>query len=218
MSATPDNNPKVEAAGASDDSIQQVHARLQKTKPEKANGYSLLPLALLGIMCTSVFFGSIYMAHNSVRFDPLVVNEHAKREKPGVAGPVALTRAQLGKKVFTSVCATCHQLDGKGVTGQFPPLAGSEWAQGDEERIIRIVLNGLSGPITVEGHEFNNVMAPLGAVLKDEQIANVLSYVRQEWGNKAAEVEPETVSKIRAETAAHTAAWTVPELKKIGHD
>lgn len=220
MSATPDNNSKVEAAGASDDSIQQVHARLQKTKPEKANGYSLLPLALLGILCTAIFFGSIYVAHNSVRFDPLVTNEHAKREKPGAAGPVALTRAQMGKKIFVANCATCHQLNGQGVPNQFPPLAGSEWAQGNEERIIRIVLNGLSGPITVEGHEYNNVMAPLGAVLKDEQIANVLSYVRNgaELGNKAPDVEPETVAKVRAATASRTTAWTAAELKQIGQD
>ena len=218
MSATPDQNPNVEAAGASDDSIQQVHARLRVEKPDKPGGYPLLPLVVLGITCSAIFFGSIYVAHNSVRFDPLVVNEHAKREKPGVAGPVALTRAQLGKKVFTSICATCHQLNGLGVPNSFPPLAGSEWALGDEERIIRIVLHGLNGPITVEGKEYNNVMAPLGAVLKDEQIANVLSYVRQEWGNKAAEVEPETVAKIHAETASRTANWTASELKKIGHD
>jgi mono/diheme cytochrome c family protein len=218
MSATPDKNSNVEAAGASDDSIQQVHARLQKTKPEKANGYSMLPLVLLGIMCASIFFGSIYMAHNSIRFDPLVVNEHAKREKPGAAGPVQLSRHDLGKKVFVANCATCHQLNGLGVPGQFPPLAGSEWAQGDEQRIIRIVLNGLSGPITVEGKEYNNVMTAVGATLKDEQIANVLSYVRQEWGNKAPDVEPETVSKVRAETASRTTAWTAAELKKIGHD
>ncbi len=218
MSATPDRNSNVEASGASDDSIRQVHARLQSQKPEKANGYSLLPLGLLGIMCTAVFFGSIYMAHNSVRFDPLVVNEHAKREKPGAAGAVQLSRHDLGKKIFVGTCATCHQLNGEGVPGQFPPLKGSEWAQGNDERIIRIVLNGLSGPITVEGHEFNNVMAPLGAVLKDEQIANVLSYVRQEWGNKAPDVEPETVSKVRAETASRTTSWTAAELKKIGND
>lgn len=215
MSTSPDRKGPIERSAASDDSIQQVHARLQQQKPEKADGYSATPLVLLGIMCAGIFLGSIYMVHNSVRFDPLVISEHAKREKPGAAGPVALTRAQLGKRVFTSICATCHQPNGMGVPGQFPPLAGSEWAQGDEERIIRIVLQGLSGPITVEGHEFNNVMAPLGAVLKDEQIANVLSYVRSEWGNSAPEVEPETVSKVRAETAGRTTNWTAAELEKL---
>jgi mono/diheme cytochrome c family protein len=217
MSANPDSDFRVEQAGSSDDSLQQVHARLQKQKPDKANGYSFLPLGILGLMCTAVFFSSIYLAHYSIRFDPLVVNEHAKREKPGAVIAAAVPPAVLGKKVFSTICATCHQPTGLGVPGVYPPLAGSEWAQGDEERIVRIVLLGLNGPITVEGKEFNNVMAPLGAALKDDQIANALTYVRQEWGNKAAEVKPETVARIRAEIAGRTAPWTAAELLKIGH-
>ncbi len=216
MSAN-DSNFRVEQAGASDESIQQVHARLQASKPEKKDGYSKLPLVLLGLMCSAIFFGSIYLAHYSLRFDPLVYSEHASREKPGAVKFVALTRAQLGKKVFDATCITCHQANGLGLAGQYPPLAASEWAQGSEERTIRIVLHGLNGPITVEGKEYNNVMAPLGAALKDEQIANVLSYVRSAWGNKAPEVQPETVAKVRAETASRTTYWTAAELAKIGN-
>jgi mono/diheme cytochrome c family protein len=215
MSSTPDNY-RFEEAGATDDSIQQVHAQLQKQKPDKANGYSFLPLGILGLMCSSVFFGSIYLAHYSIRFDPLVTSEHAKREKPGAVVQVAATPAVLGKKVFSSICITCHQATGMGVPGVYPPLAGSEWAQGDEERIIRIVLHGLNGPITVESKEFNNAMAALGSVLKDEQIANALTYVRQEWGNKAPEVKAETVARIRAEVGNRSAPWTAAELLKIG--
>jgi mono/diheme cytochrome c family protein len=216
MSSQPDKNFQLEQANASDDSIQQAHAQLLKQKPEKASGYSFLPLGVLGLLCTTVFFGSIYLAHNSVRFDPLVFSEAAKREKPGANAVVALTRAQLGKKVFSVTCITCHQANGLGVPGQYPPLAGSEWVQGNEERVIRIVLHGLNGPITVKGTEFNNVMAPLGEALKDEQIANVISYVRAEWGNTAAEVTPELVAKVRADTAGRKTYWTVPELQKVG--
>lgn len=217
MSASPENPFNVEQAGASDASLQQVHARLQKQKPDKVHSYPLTPLVLLGLMCMIVFFGSIYVVHHSIRFDPLVVNDLAKREKPEAAGAVKLTRAQLGKSVFTNNCATCHQANGKGVPGAFPPLAGSEWVQGSEERIIRIVLHGLNGPITVEGQQFNNVMPGLGTVLKDEQIANVISYVRSEWGNTAPEVQPETVAKVRADTAAHAGPWTADDLLKIGN-
>ena len=71
MSTSPDNKFQAEPAGASDESLLQVHAKLQSQKPEKPNGYSLTPLVLLGIMCTAIFFGSIYMAHYSIRFDPL---------------------------------------------------------------------------------------------------------------------------------------------------
>lgn len=216
MSSTPDHNYRFEEAGASDDSIQQVHAQLRKQKPDKASGYSFLPLGILGLMCSAVFLGAIYLANYSVRFDPLVVNQHAKREKPGAIVQAPISPAVLGKKVFSSICITCHQATGQGVPGVYPPLAGSEWAQGDEERIVRIVLYGLNGPITVEGKEFNNAMAALGTVLKDEQIAHALTYVRQEWGNKAPEVKPETVARIRAEVGNRTAPWTSAELLKIG--
>lgn len=216
MSAN-DSNLRVEQSAASDDSIQQVHAQLQKQKPEKTDGYSMLPLVLLGLMCCAVFFGSIYLAHYSLRFDPLVYSEHANREKPGAVKIVPLTRAQMGKKVFDTTCIACHQANGLGVPGQYPPLVASEWVTGSEERIIRIVLHGLNGPITVEGKEYNNVMAPLGGALKDEQVANVISYVRASWGNTAAEVKPETVAKVRADTAGRNTFWTAGELLKVGN-
>ncbi len=81
MSATP-NKPRFEASAASDDSLRDVHAQLQSQKPDKEHGYSAMPLVLLGVMCCIVFFGSIYMVHHSIRFDPLVVNSGANRAKP----------------------------------------------------------------------------------------------------------------------------------------
>lgn len=215
MSAN-DSPFRVEQSGASDDSIQQVHAQLLSTKPEKTDGYSKLPLVLLGLMCSAIFSGSIYLAHYSLRFDPLVYSEHANRAKPGAVKVVALTRAQMGKKVFDTTCIACHQANGLGVPGQYPSLVGSEWVLGGEERAIRIVLHGLNGPITVKGVDFNNVMAPLGGALKDDQIANALSYVRASWGNAAPEVQPETVAKVRADTAGRTTFWTAVELLKTG--
>jgi len=217
MSANPDNKPNFEASAASDESIREVHAKLQSNKPDKPHGYPSLPLVMLGLMCCIGFFGSVYMVHYSVRFDPLVVNAHANRAKPGAKAAVVLTRAQLGKPVYMANCATCHQANGGGVPGAFPPLAHSEWVNGSEERVVRIVLHGLQGPIKVAGNDYNNVMAPLGGVLKDEQIANVLSYIRQEWGNSAPEVDPATVVRIRAETASHSGYWTAEQLLQVGN-
>lgn len=202
----------VEQSGASDESLQQVHAQAQAKKPEHPHGYAKFPLVLLGIMCTAIFFGSIYLAHYSANFDPMIYNEHQKPSK-GPAQVATVTPAMLGKRVFNNTCIACHQASGQGVPGVYPPLAGSEWVTGNEERIIRIVLQGLNGPVHVAGKDFNNAMAPLGAVLKDDQIANVLTYVRSEWGNNAPAVSAETVAKIRAETASRTQAWTAAELE-----
>lgn len=216
MNSQPDKHT-LEQSGASDESLRQVHTHLQENKPDKGDGgYTAYPLVLLGLMCTSIFFGSIYLAHYSSHFDPLIYNENAKPVAGGPAVPV-VTPAMLGKRVYTNICMTCHQADGKGQAGVYPPLAGSEWVMGNEERIIRIVLHGLNGPIMVEGKEYNNVMTPLGTVLKDEQVANVLSYIRQEWGNSAPDVSADTVARVRAETTKRTQPWTAAELLKIGN-
>lgn len=209
-----DHNNSVEQSGASDDSIQQVHDQLQHTKPEAKIGYAAFPLVLLSIVCTLVFFGSLYLAHYSAHFDPAVYNENQKPAS-GPATVATVTPAQLGKRVYATTCIACHMADGKGVPGAFPPLAGSEWVSGSDERNIRIVLHGLNGKITVAGTEYNSAMASLGTSLKDDQIANVLTYIRQEWGNAAPPVSAETVAKIRAENAGH-GSWTADELLKIG--
>ncbi|MEQ9103884.1 MAG: cytochrome c [Rhodothermales bacterium] len=116
-----------------------------------------------------------------------------------------------GQDVFARYCALCHQPDGVGVPGAFPPLTDSEWAQGDEGRLIRLVLNGMQGPITVHGQEYNNVMTP-HAFLTDEQIANVLTYVRSSFGNDAGPVSVEQVARVR-ETNTQEGLWLVSELE-----
>jgi mono/diheme cytochrome c family protein len=130
--------------------------------------------------------------------------------------PATASRQQPdGKKVFATTCAACHQPNGEGVEAKYPPLAGSEWATGDEARLIRIVLDGLTGPVEVAGESYSGVMPPWGATLKDPEIAAVATYVRSAWGNKAAPVTTARVAAIRAATKTRTAPWTAPELASI---
>lgn len=125
-------------------------------------------------------------------------------------------KAANGLRAYNMVCVACHQPSGQGVAGQFPPLAGSEWVLAESpNRIIRIVLNGLIGPIDVKGQQFNNNMLAWKDTLSDEQIADVLTYVRSEWGNKASAVSTEQVKKIRAEVADRGDYWTSKELLAI---
>lgn len=132
---------------------------------------------------------------------PKEAKSAAQVEKAPVAeAPKSEISPQLlakGKKIFGIHCIACHQLNGQGLAGAFPPLVGSEWVLGPPERPIAIVLNGLMGEIEVKGQKWNSVMAPLGAVLKDDQIAAVLTYVRNAWGNSASEVDVKTVKKVR---------------------
>lgn len=123
-------------------------------------------------------------------------------------------RFDAGKILFTTVCATCHQVNGQGLDGLAPPLLDSEWVLGIPERTIRIVLQGVRGPITVAGRMHTGDMPAFG-IFDDDQVASVLTYVRREWGHTASPVTPAQVKSIRAATAGHTDAWSSQELMMV---
>jgi len=93
----------------------------------------------------------------------------------------------VGGKVYNRYCATCHQRNGKGDENRFPPLVGSDWVGGDKGRLIDVVLNGLQGKIEVSGIAYNNLM-PAFQYLDDKQVAVILTYIRQNFGNEVDEV------------------------------
>ncbi|MCB1121487.1 MAG: cytochrome c [Verrucomicrobiae bacterium] len=135
--------------------------------------------------------------------------------KLAVVSDDKLSEKDFGRKVYESQCLMCHQLNGEGMQGSFPPLAGSEWVLGDKRLGINIVLGGLSGPITVKGETFNSVMAPWGMVLNDQQIAAVLTYVRSSWGNDTSAVTEADVAAERASHGGRTTLWTSQELAEL---
>jgi len=123
-------------------------------------------------------------------------------------------RFDSGKGLFAGSCAACHQTHGLGMDGLAPPLVDSEWVLGSEERLARIVLHGLNGPIRVNGAAYNLDMPSMG-IFDDEQVAGILTYIRREWENGGKPFQPETVKKIRAETRQRQEAWTSEELLKV---
>jgi mono/diheme cytochrome c family protein len=112
---------------------------------------------------------------------------------------------------YATVCQACHQADGKGMPGAFPPLAGSSWMTGDPETPVRIVLLGLSGPIEVNGAQFNAVMPP-PVGMTDETIAEAISHARTSFGNTASKVDAAFVKQVRDSLAGRTNPWTAAEL------
>jgi mono/diheme cytochrome c family protein len=119
-----------------------------------------------------------------------------------------------GEATYSTVCAACHQANGKGLPGAFPSLAGSEWVTGDAETPIRVVIAGLSGPIKAAGADFNSMMPPPPG-LDDEKIAAVLTYVRKSFGNTAGAVTKEQVAAVRAGLAGRGTPFTAEELTKL---
>jgi len=115
---------------------------------------------------------------------------------------------------YATVCQSCHQADGKGMPGAFPPLAGSSWVTGDPETPVRIVLLGLSGEIEVNGTKFNAVMPPPPA-MTDEQIAEAVSHARTSFGNSASTVDAAFVKQVRDSLSGRTDPWTASELNAL---
>ncbi|NNC90294.1 MAG: cytochrome c [Akkermansiaceae bacterium] len=133
-------------------------------------------------------------------------------EELAADAPVDPAVMELGKAQYI-LCMACHGADGNGVANIAPPLAGSEWVTGPVQNLIRIQLRGLTGPITVKGKEYN-LPAPMvaQAFQTDEQVAAVLTYIRNSWGNKASPVTPEMVKALRGEVGKPplTAADLIP--------
>jgi len=118
-----------------------------------------------------------------------------------------------GAGVFNAKCAVCHQMTGKGIPGVYPSLAGSDLVTGDPRLPVRIVLHGFQGPLERNGTKYNGVMQPWKNDLSDQEIADVVNYIRSNFGNAAAEITAETVQKEREATKSKSGAWTENELK-----
>ena len=106
------------------------------------------------------------------------------------------TTPETGKDIYLKYCLSCHQKDGGGVPNTFPSLQKSDWVNGDKTRLIKVILNGLEGDIDVDGETYSGIM-PKQDHLTDKQIALVLTYLRQNFGNKASAVNPKEVKILR---------------------
>ena len=127
----------------------------------------------------------------------------------------------LGNRMFRTICQTCHGVDGNGVQSLAPPLKGSEWVQGNIDKLSSIVLYGLTGPVEVSGKlykspEINGDMPGIGSndEFGDQDIAQLLSFIRNAWGNKGAPVTDKDIQKIRKQYRDRQKPFTMEELKK----
>lgn len=219
MSAAGSNDPRFPAAVSSDEAMLSAHEAVYAPQPDDKGRYRLLPLAILFVMSGFILFAATYVNRYAGHFSAMVFNENTV---PTGNGPVMapINPIDAGHALFMSggACNTCHQPTGVGIPGIYPPLRGSEWVNGPADRMIRIVLTGLKGPITVEDKQFGaGVMPAFGPHQynwSDDKIADVISYVRQAWGNHGGSVTPAQVAAIRQQIGDH-AEWTSAELLQI---
>jgi mono/diheme cytochrome c family protein len=179
-----------------------------------------MPVLLIALLVGLIYWGNMYVVEYGGKLDARVQGPYRSFKELESLKPQdesARLSAQ-GAKVYNQFCSGCHMGDGNGnASSGFPPLAGSEWVlEKDPSRIIRIVLNGVGGPMTVKGKEYGQAqMLPWRDALKDEDIAAVLTYVRNTWGNKGPAVDAALVKQIRDQTADKGGPWTAADLLKV---
>lgn len=179
-----------------------------------------MPVWIFPVLLVTGFWGMVYFDSHGGWFDPQVYAPYVDHKHLEIWQPVASADPEaIGRVVYNKpTCVTCHQADGNGTPGQFPPLVGSEWLKEKEPgRVIRIVLNGLNGPLEINGKSFNGSMVPWKDTLTDEEIAAVLTYVRQNkaFGNNAPAVKPERVKAVREKIKPRSQPFTPDELKQV---
>jgi mono/diheme cytochrome c family protein len=190
----------------------------EDTSPKDAT----VPMWLIVVCFLLVFWGAVYFDEHGGWFESQVYTPYVSAEQlkdyqvSGGPNPFELGRAVYNRPT----CVVCHQANGQGQAGTFPPLAGSDWVNDkDPSRMIRIVLQGFSGPgLKVNGQPFNTGSAMIAwNALTDDEIAAVITYVRgnAEWGNKASPVTPEQVRAIREKVKAHLQPFTPAEIEAM---
>lgn len=211
------SRPTLEHTGLGDTELQQIHAQLAREKSEPSESFAPMPLVLVFLFAGLSFWAGLYLIKYSGNFSPFAFDETLAwgQASSAGAGEAVFDPMVAGERFYRRNCVICHMQDGRGVAGNFPPVAGSDWVQGSEERLIKVLLHGLAGPIQVNGNTYNNVMPAFGTS-RDREIAAVLTWMRTNpaWGNNAEPVSEETVARIRAEYSRST-AWSGPELQAI---
>jgi mono/diheme cytochrome c family protein len=177
-------------------------AARKREQPEPLERSNPMPW-LLGLVAISLTVWAVsYLFLNTESSSP--------QDKPSLAANTVAQPAMPavdGGQIYTARCVSCHQASGAGLPGVFPPLAGSEWVNGDPKTLARIPLLGVNGSITVAGKSYNGAMPAFGAVLSDAEIAAVLSHIRSSFGNHTPALIPELVKTERDRYASRTQPW-----------
>lgn len=196
----------------SDEDLQKIHSQLLREKVEPSEKDSPVPIFVIFLFAILFFWGGFYLSTYSGDFRADVFDPEwkggVKEGAEEVFDPLV-----KGKKLYARQCQQCHQADGMGLPGVYPPLVNSPWLLTSEERPVKILLKGISGPINVMGKDFNGNMPEISE-WKDRDIAAVLTFVRQNWTNKAGPISEELVAKVREEIKDRTKPWTSGELLK----
>jgi mono/diheme cytochrome c family protein len=211
-------------------STVELHDAIRREDPLQPGGRGTVGVTVVALTAMIHIFGGgqLFSTSNGFRNSIYVESNYVAAARPSLGGgdagkekvPWIQEWESEGKKVYSN-CIACHQADGKGLPGQFPPLVGSEWVDGGTKRLGAILLHGINGPLKVGGQSYNQLM-PAWNTLNDEKIAQVLTYVRRNFGSlpdgEDGVVTKEMMKAARDEFSTRPAPFTEAELLAIPAD
>jgi mono/diheme cytochrome c family protein len=183
-----------------------VPSQQQRENPEPHERGRPIPWFLLMLVGLMTAFGVVYITQSEIETPSVLGDQRSLAELRGTSGTPG-AGAVDGAAVFAARCAACHQSNGAGLPGVFPPLAASEWVNGKESTLVALVLHGVTGSLTVKGQAYNGVMPTFKEQLNDTELAAVLTHLRSQWGNSAGQISPELVAEVRKTTADRSAPY-----------
>lgn len=200
-----------------DRTIEQIHSASMREQPLPEEGNERGPIWMYVVIICTLAFGFFYMGRYlgevSDRAHVLYIQPEAAGEEEEVEfDPIA-----EGQQVYTRVCQACHQANGQGVEGVFPTLAGAEWVVDEPDNVVKIVLNGLQGELVRDDATYDGVM-PAFDNLSDQEIAAVISYIRNDFGNDASEYPEERVTQIRELTSDISGAYNEAQVLETAEE
>jgi mono/diheme cytochrome c family protein len=201
---------RFDRADLEDQEVQQIHAQIRREKDEPQEGFAAPPMIMVFLCMFLCLWGGYEISNGSARFRWDVFDPNYDPTSSLQPGAVVFDPMARGRRVYNN-CIACHQANGEGLPGIYPPLANSDWMPKSPEILVRIVLNGMSGPIVVNGNTYNSVMSGFSN-LSDRDIASVLTYVRNTWGNALPAIDETEVAAIRAAVGGRSTPYTANEL------
>ena len=201
--------------------VPQMMRPLYHEHDEPRDGFEPVPVWMAAVFGALIFWGGWYLATNSGEYRGDVYDTTTPRNSDTSFVPKTPEQlTEVGRQLYVQ-CAVCHKTGGEGIPGVHPPLKDADWLVGKNakpERLIRIVLFGIKGDMSVNGQKYTVPMSGYGGQWKDHQVASVLTYIRQAWGHKGEPITAEDVAKVRAEESARkyidAESFTADELLK----
>lgn len=193
--------------------IYDIHQAVLRERSLPEEGNETGPWWLYAVILTTFAFGFFYTGYYFGEFSyqphQLYISQ-AEEEAP--AEPVELTQMELGENIYGSVCSTCHQSNGEGVEGAFPTLVDTDYVNGSIGRFAGIIIHGLYGEMEINGINYNGNMPAWGEQISDEEVAAVMTYVRNSFGNNSTDVPIDSIKSYRENYGDRTSQWEVDEL------